>query len=410
MTYLDCLLAALGALRVNAMRSVLTMLGVIIGVAAVIIMVAVGAGAEAGVAERMRSLGSNLFIIMPGSVTSRGARLGHGTGLSLTEGDTAAIGDEISVVQASAAMVSGGAQVVAGNLNWSTRVWGVTRDYFQVREWVLAGGREFSAGEARSAAKVAVLGDTVAAQLFPDQEPLGQTIRVGKVPFQVIGLLEKKGQSFGGRDQDDVILVPLATAKKRVLGGSRFKGDAVRAVLVKVRYADDMALAEQDIGDLLRRRHRIQPGQDDDFHMRNLAEIQQAREAASRILTLLLSAVASISLLVGGIGIMNIMLVSVTERTREIGIRMAMGAARRDIQTQFLVEAVTLSVIGGAIGIAIGVLGAFGIAQFADWPTLIRADSIVVAFLSAGSVGIFFGFYPARKASRLDPIEALRHE
>ncbi|MBI4081083.1 MAG: ABC transporter permease [Candidatus Lambdaproteobacteria bacterium] len=410
MSFGDSILTALGALKLNAMRSVLTMLGIIIGVAAVITMVAVGAGAEARVAEQIRSLGSNLIIVLSGSASAGGARLGSGSQLSITEDDAAAIQREVSPVQYAAPSVRGSAQVVSGNQNVSTSVQGITPDYLEVREWSITSGRGFTPDEMRSAGKVALLGQTVVDNLFPGQDPLGQSIRIKKVPLRVIGTLERKGQSMMGQDQDDLILVPIATAKTRVLGGNRFKGRAVSAIMVKVREGEDMAAAEEELKNLLRQRHRIQAGQPDDFYVRNLSEIMQAREASSRVLKLLLAAVASVSLLVGGIGIMNIMLVSVTERTREIGLRLAVGASGRAVQTQFLVEAVTLALIGGLIGIALGIGSAMVIARLADWPTLLQPSSIALAFGFSGAVGIFFGYYPARKAAGLNPIDALRHE
>ncbi len=401
---------AVRALRVNALRSALTMLGIIIGVGAVITMVAVGAGAQARVAEQIQSLGSNLIIVLSGTITSGGVRLGHGTQLTITEDDAWAIAREVPAVQVAAPSIRGTGQVVYGNLNWSTVVQGVTPEYFEAREWDVVAGKPFTREDVDGSAKVALVGQTVAQNLFGDSDPLGQVIRIRKVPFTVIGVLERKGQSTWGQDQDDIILIPLSTAKKKVMGVSQANARAVNAISIKVREASAMKEPEQQIRDLLRQRHRLQPYQDDDFWLRNLAEMLQAQEQSSRILTMLLAAIASVSLLVGGIGIMNIMLVSVTERTREIGLRMAVGARSRDILAQFLVEALTLSLIGGVIGIGLGLAGAYGIAYFADWRTLIQPDAVLLAFGFAGTVGIFFGFYPARKASRLDPIEALRYE
>jgi len=401
---------ALRALLVNKLRSALTMLGVIIGVGAVIAMVSVGAGAQARVTERIQSLGSNLLIVISGSVTTGGVRLGHGSRLSLTEDDARAIEREIPSVQVAAPSIRGGAQAVFGNLNWSTAVYGATPDYFTARDWSLAAGRFFTAQDAAGTAKVALLGQTVVEKLFGGTDPVGQTIRVRKVPFTVVGVLERKGQTGWGHDQDDVIIVPLASAKTKVLGTSEANPRAVGAISIKVREAETMKETERQVRALLRQRHNLQPGQDDDFSIRNLSDILEAREESSRVLTFLLAAIASVSLLVGGIGIMNIMLVSVTERTREIGLRMAVGARGRDIMVQFLVEALTLSLIGGLIGVALGLSGSYGIAHFAEWPVLILPDSILLAFGFAGAVGIFFGFYPARKAARLNPIEALRYE
>jgi putative ABC transport system permease protein len=402
---------ALRALRVNKLRSALTMLGIIIGVGAVIAMVAVGAGASARVAEQINSLGSNLIIVLSGSVTAGGVRIGQGSQLTITEDDSASIAREIPAVQVSAPSVRGTAQVVFGNLNWSTAIQGVTADYFEARDWVVLGGRPIGPEDVDGATKVALIGQTTALNLFGDDvDPLGQIIRIKKVPFTVIGVLDRKGQNSWGQDQDDVVLIPISTAKKKVLGKSNSNPRAVGAISVKIRAGEDMSEAESQLRDLLRQRHRLQPYQDDDFNVRNLSEILQTQEASSQVMTYLLAAIASVSLLVGGIGIMNIMLVSVTERTREIGLRMAVGARGKDILGQFLIEAVTLSLIGGVIGIAVGVGGAEALSYFAEWRTLVAPQAIGLAFGFAAAVGVFFGFYPARKAARLDPIEALRYE
>ena len=398
------------ALRVNKLRSALTMLGIIIGVAAVIAMVGVGAGAQARVAEQIQSLGSNLIIVLSGSVTASGIRLGTGSQLTISEDDSAAIAREVPLVQASAPSVRGTAQVVYGNLNWATAIQGVTPDYFEAREWPVTDGRAINPEDVEGATKIALLGQTTVLNLFGESEPLGQIIRIKKVPFAVVGVLSRKGQNSWGQDQDDVILIPISTAKKKVLGVSQANPRAVGSISVKVRADEDMAEAENQIRALLRQRHRLQPFQDDDFWLRNLSEVLQTQEESSKVMTYLLAAIASVSLLVGGIGIMNIMLVSVTERTREIGLRMAVGARRRHILLQFLIEAVTLSLIGGIIGIALGLGGSRAISYFAEWRTLVAPESIVIAFGFAAGIGIFFGFYPARKASRLDPIEALRYE
>jgi len=401
---------ALRALRVNKLRSTLTMLGIIIGVAAVITMVAVGAGAQMRVAEQIRSLGANLIIARSGSVNSGGVRLGIGSRLTVTEDDATAIERNLDSVQVVAPSVRGTVQVVYGNLNWSTLVEGVTADYLEARDWVLAAGRPIEVDDVRGATKVAVLGKTTIENLFGDSDPLGQVIRIKAVPFTVIGVLERKGQSTQGQDQDDVIQIPLSTAKKKVLGMSLAHARAVGNIAIKILPDADMTDAEADIRALLRQRHRLQPHQEDDFWLRNLSEVLQASEEASRVMTMLLAAIASVSLLVGGIGIMNIMLVSVTERTREIGLRMAVGARRRHILLQFLVEAMTLSLISGVVGIAVGISGARAISHFAEWQTLVTPGAVALAFWSAAGVGIFFGFYPARKAARLDPIDALRYE
>jgi len=407
----DSLAVALRALRVNALRSALTMLGIIIGVGAVIVMVAIGSGAHQRVAEQIRSLGANLIILIPGAVTTSGARLGTGSRPSLTEEDALAIARELPIVEVAAPVSRGQIQIVFGNQNWSSYAQGITADFLVAREWSLQSGRMFTPEEMSAAAKVTLVGKTVAEKLFGEGgDAVGQIIRVRHVPFTIIGVMEPKGQSTQGADQDDVILMPITTAKRRVLGITGTRARAVGSILVKVNEGESMKEAEELIRDLLRQRHRLQPRQDDDFNIRNLADIMETREASSRILSLLLAAVASVSLLVGGIGIMNIMLVSVTERTREIGLRMAVGARGRDILVQFLVEAVTLSVIGGTIGIALGIAGSIAIASLAGWPTLVQPWAIGIAFLFSAAVGVFFGFYPARKASRLDPIEALRFE
>jgi putative ABC transport system permease protein len=398
------------ALRVNKLRSSLTMLGIIIGVSAVIAMVGVGAGAQARVAEQIQSLGSNLIIVLSGSRTTGGVRLGTSSQVTITEDDASAIAREIPAVQVAAPSVRGGAQVVYGNLNWSTGIQGVTPDYLEARDWPLLDGRPILAEDLDGATKVALLGQTTALNLFGESEALGQIIRIKKVPFTVIGFLSRKGQNSWGQDQDDIILVPLSTAKKKVLGASQANPRSVGSISIKIRPGEDMAEAEDQIRALLRQRHRLQAFQDDDFWLRNLSEVLQTQEESSRVMTYLLGAIASVSLLVGGIGIMNIMLVSVTERTREIGLRMAVGARRRHILLQFLIEAVTLSLIGGIIGIALGVGGSRAISYFAEWRTLVAPEAIVLAFGFAAGIGIFFGFYPARKASRLDPIEALRYE
>jgi len=401
---------AVRALRVNKLRSALTMLGIVIGVGAVITMVAVGAGAQARVAEQIQSLGANIIIIWPGTVNLGGVRLGAGAQATLSEDDAWAIQREIPLIEVVAPYVRGNAQVVYSNLNWWTGILGVTPEYLPARDWDVISGRALTQEEVDGAAKVALVGQTVARNLFGEEDPLGQVIRIKKVPFTVIGLMDRKGQNTWGQDQDDQILIPLSTAKTKVLGGNQAKGRAVGAMTIKVREASLMKEAEEEVRGLLRQRHRLQPSQDDDFNVRNLAEVLESQEAASRVLTLLLAAIASVSLLVGGIGIMNIMLVSVTERTREIGLRMAVGARGRDILTQFLVEAVTLSLIGGAIGVGAGLLGSYGIAYFAEWRTLLQIDAILIAFGFSAAVGVFFGFYPARKAAGLNPIDALRYE
>jgi len=410
MDLLATLRIALRALKVNKLRSTLTMLGIIIGVGAVITMIAVGGGAQARVEEQIKSLGSNLMIIIPGSTTSGGVRMGGSSAQTLTEDDAWAITREVQEVQASAPSNRGTGQIIAGNSNWSTVIYGITPEYMEVRDWPIVSGRGFEPQEVSGAGKVALIGQSVAKQLFGDADPVDQQIRIRKVPFIVIGMLDKKGQSMMGTDQDDVILVPLATARNRLFGNPQGKLRRVGVISVKVRDGQNMKDAEDRIRELMRQRHKLQSGAEDDFTIRNLTEILQAQEASSKVLTLLLAAVASVSLLVGGIGIMNIMLVSVTERTREIGLRMAVGARGNDILKQFLVEAVTLSLIGGLLGITLGLGGSLAIGQFAGWRTSLSPASVVLAVGFAAAIGIFFGFYPARKASRLLPIEALRYE
>jgi putative ABC transport system permease protein len=401
---------ALSALAANKARTGLTMLGVIIGVAAVVTMMAVGSGAQARVEAQIQSLGSNLIIVISGSITTSGVRLGTGSQLTITEDDAKAMEREIDSVQIAAPTVRGGVQVIAASANWSTALFGVTPGFFDARDWPPALGRLMVQADVDGATKVALLGQTVAHNLFGPGDATGQVIRINKVPLTVIGVLARKGQSTQGQDQDDVVFVPLSTAKKKVLGTSQANARAVGAVLVKVRQASLMKATEQEIRTLLRQRHHLQPGQDDDFTLRNLSDILESQEASSRVLSLLLASIASVSLVVGGIGIMNIMLVSVTERTREIGLRRAVGARRRDILAQFLIEAVGVSLTGGLIGIILGAVGSWGIAYFAGWPAPIQARAVIPAFLFAGAVGIFFGFYPARKASLLSPIDALRYE
>ena len=401
---------AFEALAANKSRTALTALGVIIGVAAVVTMMAVGAGAQARVAEQIRSLGSNLIVVLSGSITSSGVRLGSGTELTITEDDARAIEREVDGVQLTAPAVRGGVQVVAPSANWPTTLFGVTPEFLDARDWAVVAGRGLAPEDVESAAKVILLGQTAAQNLFGGADPVGEVVRVNKVPLTVVGVLARKGQTAQGQDQDDAVLIPLTTAKKKILGVSQANARAIGGIIVKVRHSEALAQAQVDIQRLLRQRHRLQPGQDDDFTLRNLSDMVAAQEAASRVLSILLAAIASVSLVVGGIGIMNIMLVSVTERTREIGLRRAVGARRRDILAQFLIEAVTVSLAGGLVGIAVGVLGSWTIAHFAGWLAPVQARAVVPAFLFAAAVGVFFGFYPARKASRLNPIDALRHE
>ena len=401
---------ALRALRVNKLRAALTMLGIIIGVGAVIATVAIGSGAEQRISDQIKSIGSNMMIVMPGSTTSGGLRLGFGSTLTLTEDDARAMAAEVPMVQAVAPSMRGTSQVVFGNQNWSTIVQGATPDFLEVRDWSMESGRFIAQEDLDGATKVVVLGRTVVENLFGECDPLDQIVRIKKVPFTVIGVLSPKGQSAWGQDQDDIVLIPLSTAKKKVLGVSQANARMVGVIAVKVRSGDLMQEAEGQITDLLRQRHRLQPWQENDFSIRNLAEVFRAQEESSRTMRNLLGAVAAVSLLVGGIGIMNIMLVSVTERTREIGVRMAVGARTWDIRWQFLVEAVTLALIGGLAGVGLGVSGSVVIARMAQWATLVSPAAVVGAFVSAAATGLLFGLYPAWRASLLDPIEALRYE
>ena len=410
MNPMDSVLAALDSLRANALRTSLTTLGIIIGVAAVIAMVAVGNGAERKVQALIQSLGANILIVINGTSVSGGVRGGAGTTVSLTTADARALEREIPSVQIAAPSVRGIGQVIYGNTNWSTTLQGAGDNYLRAREWVIAEGRTFSAADERTAAKVAIVGQTIVREVFDGLSPLGETIRIKRVPFRVIGRTGDKGQTPFGTDQDDIIFIPLSTAKKRVLGGRRIRGDLVGAITVKAASADLIMEAEREVAETLRRRHRIRPGQSDDFGVRNIASMLEARAESSRTMSFLLAAVAGVSLIVGGIGIMNIMLVSVTERTREIGLRMAVGAQSRDILVQFVIESVALSLLGGAIGIALGVGGSVIAAEMAGWQLILSPAAIALAIGFSAGVGIFFGYYPALKASRLDPIEALRHE
>jgi putative ABC transport system permease protein len=400
---------ALRALGRNLLRSALTILGVVIGVAAVIAMVSVGQGADAAVRAQLESLGTNIVMVIPGATTVGGVRTGSGNASTLTVADAHAIERECPSVSAVTYMKRDLAQVAYGHENWLTAIQGSPPSFESVREWPVTRGRFFVQSEEDSAAKVAVLGRTVVDRLFaPGEDPLGATIRVKNVPFAVIGVLATKGQTTWGQDQDDLVLVPFSTAERRVIG-TGFVG-TVNNIIVSAPSAGEAASSVQEIASLIRHRHRISPGEEDDFTVRNMAEMFEASLTASRVMTKLLAAIASISLLVGGIGIMNILLVSVTERTREIGIRLAVGAKARHILLQFLVESTVLSMAGGALGAAAGVGVAALIGNVAGWPVLISAPAIAGAFLFSGAVGVVFGVYPARRAAMLDPIVALRHE
>ncbi len=403
------LYAAFRALRRNKMRSILTMLGIIIGVAAVIATVSVGQGANLAVQKQIESLGTNLLMVVPGSTTAGGVRSGWGGISTLTLQDAAAIKRDCRSVSEVTYFRRQGVQVVYGNENWYTTAQGTTPEFVVVRNWTTSEGSFFTARDDSTANRVVVIGQTVASQLFGEgEDPVGAQIRVLEVPFTVIGVLEPRGQSGYGQDQDDVVLMPFNTAVRRVLG-AKFPG-TVDMIFASASSQEVVDQAQTEITELLRSRHHIAPKQEDDFTVRNLADIAKARESAAQVMTALLLSVASISLLVGGIGIMNILLVSVTERTREIGIRMAIGAKSRHILLQFLVEAITLSTAGGVAGAVFGIAGAKAISFVADWPTLLSAPAVAGSILFSGAVGVFFGFYPAQKASRLDPILALRYE
>ena len=408
MTNSDAISSALDALRLHKLRSALTMLGVIIGVAAVIAMMAVGAGAREQVLAQIRSLGSNLLVISPGNVTKAGVRLGAGASPTLSDEDALAILSDIPAVQAAAPFISGKNQVVAGGINWATVINMINPSYLEARDWALEQGRIFEPEELTGGAQVALLGQTLAAKLFSDVDPIGQVLRVGSVPFQIIGLLTKKGQSAFGQDQDDVLLIPLVTGQ-RLGNRNQVKSRSVGGIYVKVREGESLSDVQEEVTSLLRQRHRLQAFQDDDFSVRSLADMTAAKEQSVSTLSLLLAAIAGVSLVVGGIGIMNIMLVNVTERTREIGIRLAIGARGFDIMRQFLVEAVILTVIGGTFGVLGGLGVSYVISQVAEWPLLVEPSSVALALLVSGLIGVFFGWYPALRASRLDPIDALRH-
>jgi putative ABC transport system permease protein len=405
---LSTLRIALRALWVNKMRSSLTMLGIIIGVSAVITMLAVGTGASQKISEQISSIGSNLLIVVPGSSTQGGIRMGGGSQSTLTRDDADAILRECSSVSTVAPMHNGAAQVVFGNQNWSTGIQGTTPGILVIKDCGLTAGRNMTDQDIRNATKVCLLGQTVVDNLFGSMDPIGQIIRIKKIPFMVIGVLESKGQSLVGQDQDDTIIVPLTTAQKKLFG-TTFPG-MVRTIMVKAASTEDLTIAERQVNDLLRQRHHIGQNKEDDFTVRNLTQMLEMAQQATNIMTLLLGAIASVSLLVGGIGIMNIMLVSVTERTREIGIRMAVGAKTWDIRIQFIIEALTLSMIGGIVGIIIGSGGSAILSAVVGWPTIVSPLSILLSFSFSGLVGIFFGFYPAYKASLLNPIDALRFE
>ena len=393
------------ALRRNTLRSVLTMLGVIIGVAAVIAMLAIGQGAQAAIRAQIASLGAHALVIQPGSTTQSGVRYGWGSRTTLRAVDVQAMLNECPAVAYATPILRGGFQAVYANQNWATSVQGTGLEYPAIRAWTLASGEWFTSQEIDAASKVAVLGETVRAMLFGSVDPVGQVIQLQNVPLRVIGVLDPKGQSAWGQDQDDMIFIPYTTMQKKV-----WRTTHIHSILAAAGSSAELPQAMEQITGLLRQRHRLQPWQENDFSIQPLADMAAAEEESTRVMTLLLGSIASISLLVGGIGIMNIMLVSVTERTREIGIRRAVGAKQRDILWQFLVEALTLSLSGGVVGIGLGLAGSQLMSATAGWPLLISWHTVLLAFAFSGTVGIFFGFYPARKAAQLDPIQALRYE
>ena len=408
MKFLQTLKIAIRALFTNKMRSFLTMLGIIIGIAAVIAMMAVGTGASYVISQQIASIGSNIILVLPGSMTSGGLRSGSGGAQTLSSDDSRAIMAECPSVAYAASTLRTSGQIVSGNMNWSSVIMGGMPELFDIREWPVVSGRPINQEDENGAIKVCLLGQTVAENLFGAADPVGNIIRIKKIPFTVIGILDRKGQSPQGQDQDDAVFVPLRTAQRNLVRSQRT--GIVSSIIVKAKSEELISKAESEIQALLKQRHRISNGKDPDFSTRNLSEILAVAEKSSKAMSLLLGAVASISLIVGGIGIMNIMLVSVTERTREIGIRMAIGAKKNDILLQFMTEAVLLTMLGGLIGIALGVGGATTVSRMLAWPTMISFQSIAIAFIFSGAIGIFFGFYPAKKAAGLNPIDALRYE
>ena len=399
---------ALRAIKANKMRSILTCLGIIIGVAAVIVMLSVGNGAQISIQNEMKSMGANIVIIRSGVAKSSGARGGHGSQPTMKKADGDAIEEKIESIKLAAPVLEETAQIVYGNANWSTGVTGTDNRFFEIKEWPLAYGRKFSETDTKNASKVAILGQTVVNELFGDVDPLGKTIRIKGIPFQIIGVLKKRGQSGHGQDQDDVIYIPISTAQKKVMGITF--PDQVRMIMLQAVDAESTYTSQEEIRILLRQRHNLGTNKDDDFVIMNLTQMMEMMESSTKVMTILLGAIASISLLVGGIGIMNIMLVSVTERTREIGIRMAIGAKSWDIRWQFLTEALVLSLIGGFVGVMCGLVGSVVVGIFTSLPAKVSLIYVLLPFSFAGFVGLFFGFYPAYKASLMNPIMALRYE
>lgn len=410
MKLINSTLAALRAVCVNKLRSALTMLGIVLGVSSVIVMMAVGEGASERIQRDMRSLGTNLLVLNSGALKSGGISQGAGSKPTVTLGDVEAIAQEALSVVAVAPQHSTTMQVIYGNANWASKVVGTSPDYFTARDWTVVNGRPFDHEEATQGSKVALIGRTVVEKLFRNENPVGQEIRINQVPMTVIGELSPKGQSLAGLDMDDMTLIPITTALNRVIGKHPANPRAISGVIIKVRENVSMAAAFNEIRQVVRERHGLLPDQEDDFHLVNLSEVMRAKEDSARALGTLLAAIASVSLLVGGIGIMNIMLVSITERTREIGLRLAVGARRSDILSQFLVEAITLSLIGGVAGVVLGITGALAVERYANLGVVLDGQLSLIAMTFAAATGIFFGFYPARKASRLQPVEALRYE
>ena len=389
----------------NKMRTLLTMLGIIIGVAAVIVMVAIGKGAEKRIQDQIASMGTNLITIFPGSMQSRGVRMGPDSGVRLTLDDVERLKKNATLIQAVSPMVRTGAQLIGGSGNWNSSVWGVSEQYLEIRDWPLISGEFFSAVDVRAQNKVCIIGQTIVKNLFAGEDPVGQQLRVGKIPFRIIGILKEKGQGAFGQDQDDLLIAPYTTVLYRMSGHVH-----VNQILVRVVSLEQMSQAQAEITSIMRNAHKIPEGGDDDFTVRNQTDIAATAQETTQVLTILLASIASISLLVGGIGIMNIMLVSVTERTHEIGIRMAIGARSRDILVQFLIEAIVLSLSGGVIGVLLGFLATWIVNLATEWNTVIAPANVLLSFGFAGAVGVFFGYYPARKAAALNPIEALRYE
>ena len=410
MSFWDSILIAINALRVNLLRSVLTTLGIVIGVASVIILVAVGTGASSEVDRQIKALGTNMLVVFPGSMRSMGRAQGAGTDMPMSEVDVTAIRDKVPGVIGISGLLNETAPIVRGNTNWSTTVSGIHADYLFVRDWPLEKGRDLTPADVRMGARVAIIGKTVAQEIFPGEDAVGATVRLKNVPFEIVGVLTSKGQSAMGRDQDDIVLIPITTARSRISGRTQGQNDRVGIVHVKIDAGSDMTEAQEEIESLLRQRRATTRGNQETFSVRNLAETMKARTEVLTTMSYLLAATSVISLIVGGIGIMNIMLVSVTERTREIGLRMAVGGRRRDILQQFLVEAVSLCLLGGLIGIAIGVLASTVVAYVADWPVLVSPSVLGGALAAAAATGICFGLFPARRAAYLNPIDALRSE